>query len=146
MKLTLCQIKDGIRILVMIAGVLLLCVAPAHASTLEPADLTALVSGSYGQRKAAIEKLVNADPALARPILQSLTQSTLLGLPDGRVLIKSDQHYTDPLTGNSVAPPTEQTRQPVLNNALRRLIQNALASMSLFAPDKALARWPLIIC
>ncbi|AFK62697.1 inner-membrane translocator [Advenella kashmirensis WT001] len=136
MKLTLCQIKDGIRILVMIAGVLLLCVAPAHASTLEPADLTALVSGSYGQRKAAIEKLVNADPALARPILQSLTQSTLLGLPDGRVLIKSDQHYTDPLTGNSVAPPTEQTRQPVLNNALRRLIQNALASMSLFAPDK----------
>ncbi len=136
MKLTLCQIKDGIRILVMIAGVLLLCVAPAHASTLTPADLTALVSGSYGQRKAAIEKLVNADPALARPILQSLTQSTLLGLPDGRVLIKSDQHYTDPLTGNSVAPPTEQTRQPVLNNALRRLIQNALASMSLFAPDK----------
>lgn len=140
MKLTPSLVRDWIGKLAIVVGVLLASVTSTYASTLTPADLSALVSGSYGQRKAAIEKLVNADPALARPILQSLTQSTLLGLPDGRVLIKSDQHYTDPLTGNSVAPPTEPTRQPVLNNALRRLIQNALASMSLFAQDKATRR------
>src|SRR5690606_24792730 len=92
---------------------------------------------SYAERKAAIEKLANADPVLARPVLQSVSQGTLLGLPDGRAVIKSDHDYTDPLSGKSVAAPTEPTRKPVLNNALRRLIQNALASMSLFAPDKA---------
>lgn len=140
MKLTPSLVRDWIGKLTMVVGVLLVSVTSAYASTLMPADLSALVSGAYGERKAAIEKLVNADPALARPLLQSLSQGTLLGLPDGRVLIKSDQNYTDPLTGKSVAPPTEPTRQPVLNNALRRLIQNALASMSLFAQDKATRR------
>ncbi|HLU04475.1 MAG TPA: urea ABC transporter permease subunit UrtB [Advenella sp.] len=137
MKLTPCRIKDWIGKLAMLASVLFLCIAPAHAATLIPADLTALVSGSYAERKAAIEKLANADPVLARPVLQSVSQGTLLGLPDGRAVIKSDHDYTDPLSGKSVAAPTEPTRKPVLNNALRRLIQNALASMSLFAPDKA---------
>ncbi|HBP30124.1 MAG: urea ABC transporter permease subunit UrtB [Advenella sp.] len=140
MKLTPCLVKDWIGKLAMIVGVLLMSVTPAHASTLTPADLNVLVSGSYGERKEAIEKLVNADPAVARPLLQSLSQGTVLGLPDGRLVIKSDQGYTDPLTGESIAPPTAPTRQPILNNALRRLIQNALASMSLFSQDKTIRR------
>ncbi|AHG64284.1 urea ABC transporter permease subunit UrtB [Advenella mimigardefordensis] len=140
MRITPSLVKDWIAQLALIAGVLLLSVAPAHAGPLTPADLSPLISGAYGERKEAIEKLVNADPAIAQPLLQSLSQGTLLGLPDGRVVIKSDQGYTDPLTGDAVAAPTGPTRQPVLNNALRRVIQNALASMSLFAEDKATRR------
>ena len=140
MRITPSLVKDWIGQLALTVGLLLLSVAPVHAGPLTAADLSPLVSGSYGERKEAIEKLVDADPAVAQPLLQSLSQGTLLGLPDGQVVIKSDQGYTDPLTGGAVAAPAGPTRQPVLNNALRRVIQNALASMSLFAQDTATRR------
>ena len=140
MKFSYPLIKDWFARLTVIVGLLLLSATSANAAALTLTDLSPLFSGSYGERKAAIEKLVNADPAVARPVLQSVSQGTLFKLADGRVLVKADQGYADPLTGEMVsadmAPAaTQQARQPVLNNALRRLVQNALASMSLFAED-----------
>ncbi len=121
--------------LALCIGMLLACATTAWAAGMPQAELKGLISGSFAERKAAIEKLAEADPVHVRPILQSLSQANLYGLPDGRVVIKSAQGLSDAETGETVNADIQQARQPVLNNALRRLIQNALASMSLFAED-----------
>ncbi len=135
MKTPRTLVEYWLRKLMIIAGVLLVCTATASAANLSQADLSSLISGSYGERKTAIEKLGDADPLQARPVLQSLSQGNLYGLPDGRVVIKSDEGFIDAVTGVAVTEHLQQARQPVLNNALRRIVQNALASMSLFAED-----------
>lgn len=121
--------------LAVIVSLLLLSAIASASTVLSPTELSSLVSGRYGERKAAIEKLGQADPAVAGPLLQSLSQGTLFELPDGNIVIKSDKGYIQPLSGQPFPTDIQPARQATLNNALRRLVQNALASLSLFSQD-----------
>lgn len=135
MKTPRILVDDWIGKLTIVACILFLPTTTVTAAALTQGDVSALVSGSYGARKAAIETLTDADPAIARPLLQSLSQGTLFGLPDGSVVIKTQSGYTNPLTGNTISADVQHAQQPVLNNALRRMVQNALAGMTLFSDD-----------
>lgn len=121
--------------LAMIVSLLLLSAIASASTVLSPTELSSLVSGRYGERKAAIEKLTQADPAVAGPLLQNLSQGTLFELPDGNIVIKSGTGYIQPLNGQTFPADIQPVRQATLNNALRRQVQNALASLSLFSQD-----------
>ncbi|WP_031243050.1 urea ABC transporter permease subunit UrtB [Advenella kashmirensis] len=121
--------------LAMIVSLWLLSAIASASTVLSPTELSSLVSGRYGERKAAIEKLTQADPAVAGPLLQSLSQGTLFELPDGNIVIKSGTGYIQPLNGQTFPAHIQPVRQATLNNALRRQVQNALASLSLFSQD-----------
>jgi len=120
--------------LAVVASLLLLSAIASAATVLSPTEWSSLVSGPYGERKAAIEKLGQADPVIASTVLQSLSQGTLFELPDGNIVIKSDKGYIQPISGRPFPADIQPARQATLNNALRRQVQNALASLSLFSP------------
>ena len=125
---------DICRLAVVVSLLLLSAIASA-ATALSPTEWSSLVSGAYGERKAAIEKLGQADPVIAGTVLQSLSQGTLFELPDGNIVIQSDKGYIQPFSGQPFPADIQPARQATLNNALRRQVQNALASLSLFSPD-----------
>jgi urea transport system permease protein len=106
----------------------------------------ALGPGNFKDRAAAVAELAASGDKAAVPVLEALAAGNLyLRKSDQKVFVTAVTGerlaLTDPvgLTAAGEAPPTEYEKIKV-NNALRKVIQNALGGLILFNPDPDVRR------
>jgi len=116
-----------------LAGVLALA-TPAWAASVDPALLTPLASTKMDERLDAVAALGRLPDPLAAEVLQALAGGRLYAAGDGRVLIDTGAGAIDPASGQALPMPGDAKRI-VINNRLRRAIQDALAVSQLFAAE-----------
>ncbi len=117
-------------------GFLCLQSLAAHA-TIDATMLAPLAGDDPDARIEAVGKIA----ALANPdafkVLRALMDDTLVALPDGKVLIVTDDKAFDPATGMTGEVP-EGTDGIVVNNRLRGAVEGALSGLKLFSEDPKL--------
>lgn len=110
--------------------------APRHARADQLSeDLSGLASADGSEVSGAIVKAANRGDARALPALHALNDGNLRFDATKHLLIKGESgKLSDALTG---APATAQGKleEPASDNAVRRALSPALASLSLSAPD-----------
>ena len=116
-----------------LAGVLVLA-TPAWAASVDPALLAPLASTKMDERLDAVAALGRLPDPLAAEVLQALAGGRLYAAGDGRVLIDTGAGAIDPASGQALPMPGDAKRI-VINNRLRRAIQDALAVSQLFAAE-----------
>ena len=133
-----------VRLALLLLG-LVLTRGPALAQDMDVL-VDALAPGSFKEREAAVMALVaSGDPGVVK-VLEALAAGDLHARKsDTKVFIAKSSgavmRLTHPLTGAELgeAPKLELDKIKV-NNALRRVIANALSGLALFSPDAAARR------
>lgn len=111
----------------------------AAAQTGPDAAYGRLASDSYSDIEAGIAGLATSGDPKAGAVLRALTDGRLLYRPDDKALaIKDGATTTDARTGASANP--EGFKPVRVNNRLRRMIDAALGTLNLLAPDAATRR------
>lgn len=115
---------------------LCLCCASLAQAAIPSALLASLAGDDFDARLQAIGQigaLANDD---ATRLLTALKDDALYTTPDGRVWIVNDDQAYDPATGATAALP-EGLDSVMLNNRLRGAVDEALATLTLFSPERA---------
>ena len=113
----------------------MLVVAHATASAFTPEQALRIASGSSDARIAALDEVVAArDPALAAYV-QALLDGQVR-IAGNQALVVRDDKAVDAATGASTLLP-DGAEEIINNNRMRRELQNALAALRLFSPDRA---------
>ncbi len=120
----------------LVACVLVTTLARAGAASAQALDaaLAGLASEDRDQLEAAIVALGALDDARALAVLQAFDAGQLRVDSSGQVYIKTDAGVVDAKTGNTAAP-SSGTREPPINNRLRKNLTLALARSELRASD-----------
>jgi len=135
-RIRMLQFAKWLRLALPVVAVLALLLSPkqARADQLSE-DLSGLASTDSSEVSAAVVKAANRGDARALPALHALDDGKLRFDVLKKLLIKADTGgFTDALTG---APATAQGKveEPASDNAVRRALSPALASLSLSAPS-----------
>jgi len=111
----------------------------AQAGTFEDA-VAGFAEGSYSQSEKAVATIAASGNPLAYPIIQALQDGRLYAdAAAGRVFIQTtDNKVIDAASGAAVAALPATASAVRLNNRLRRSVEVALGSLTLFSPDPAL--------
>jgi urea transport system permease protein len=123
----------------------LLLTLPAFAQD-AGALVNALAPGDFKQREAAVAALVASGNEATVPVLEALAGGTLfLRKSDQKVFITSvtgdTLTLTDPVTMAAAGDvPKSECEKIKVNNALRKLVQNALGGLTLFSADMEVRR------
>jgi urea transport system permease protein len=115
----------------------LLCLQPfaAHAA-IDAALLAPLAGDDPDARIEAVSKIAALANDDASKLLNALKDDIVYATPQGKVLIVDNGQAFDPATG--AAGPAPQDAEAIsVNNRLRGAIDNALAGMRLFSPDRS---------
>jgi urea transport system permease protein len=128
-------IKGSLRLWLAAALLLLgaLSAGPARAATLEEA-LGGIVSEDGDRLENAISELGSLPDPRALAVLRAIDTGKLLVEPSGGVFIRAESGLTDVRTGKPGAP-LGATREPPVNNRLRRNLALAIARAELHAED-----------
>jgi len=122
---------------VWLASLLLLLGAlvarPAGAATLEEA-LTGIASDDRDRLESAIAELGSLPDPRALAVLRALDADKLRVEPSGGVFIQAESGLIDARTGKPGAP-VDATREPPVNNRLRRNLALAIARAELHSED-----------
>jgi urea transport system permease protein len=107
-----------------------------RAWALDPAAVAKLAFGEGDERIAAIGVLVASGEPRAHEVLQALADGTLQSAGE-RVLIVRGDEGIDAVSGERIAPLPGDREEVIANNRLRGAAASALASLRLFAPERA---------
>jgi urea transport system permease protein len=108
--------------------------------------LEALDVGSFADKAAGIDAIVQSDDERARGWLQALLDGRLQRAEDGRFVVVLDNRgrdwpVEDALTGEPLGEMSRRDLNRIgINNALRNQLRSAIAVVDLYAPDLALRR------
>ncbi|HKO90437.1 MAG TPA: urea ABC transporter permease subunit UrtB [Polyangiaceae bacterium] len=106
---------------------------PARAATFDE-SLAALASADGDRMEAAISELGAVSDPRALAVLRALGEGTLRLEPSGGVYIQTEGGLLDARTGKPGSP-VDTTREPTINNRLRRNLSLALARSELRSDD-----------
>jgi len=123
--------------LTLLLGLLVLGAAAARAGSFEDA-LAGFTTDSFSDTAEAVEAVATTGSPLAAPLLEALRESRLVfSAKDKKVFIKTrDGALLDAATTNPVSgAPPDDLETVRINNRLRNLIDAALGSLTLMAPD-----------
>jgi urea transport system permease protein len=119
----------------LLALLVLLAARPAPA---QDDPFAGLASGSFAGVSAAVAALALSGHPQAAATIGALQAEALYAGPDGAILIRTDDGWTDARTGGKRAEVSEDDLTPVrVNNAVRRAIEAALGSLNLFSAAAA---------
>lgn len=123
-----------------ITGALVLLVALLIAGTAKavtPEQLEALAFGENNAKVQAIAAIVAAGDAEAMPLLQAFTEGSVQVSPTEKriFIVQADGSTVDAKTGQVVDPVPDDVEEVVMNNRMRRELENAMAALQLFSPD-----------
>jgi urea transport system permease protein len=120
------------------ALLMLLAAAPAHAGAYEDA-LVGFTQGSISDTGDAIDAVVASGNPQAATLLEALKDARLMfSAEQKKVYIKTkDDKLIDAATGQPVATAPADLDAVVVNNRLRNVVDAALGSLTLMAPDSA---------
>ncbi len=130
-------IHDRLIALALALGLVIVGVSAARAGPYEDA-LTGFTADSFSQSARAINAVAASGNPLAAQVIEALQDSRLFfSAQEKRVFIKAaDGTLLDAATGNPAAdPPPDDLSKVRLSNRLRNLINAALGSLQLMAPD-----------
>jgi urea transport system permease protein len=123
--------------LTLVLGLLVLGAAAARAGSYEDA-LAGFTSDSFSDTADAVEAVAATGSPLAAPLLEALRESRLaFSAKDKKVFIETDDgELLDATTTKPVSgTPPDDLETVRINNRLRNLIDAALGSLTLMAPD-----------
>jgi urea transport system permease protein len=106
------------------------------AAALDPALVAKLATGDGDEKAAAVGAIAASGDAQAVVLLKALADGEVQ-VAGPRVLIVKGEAATDAATGEPVKPLPEAREDVMVNNRLRREIDGAMASLKLFAPERA---------
>ena len=122
--------------MLLFAGALMGVIRPAAADDFAAA-VGELASASFTGKEKAVAALGRLGDGRAVPVLQALGTDQLRGLPDGRVVIVSGARLINAVSGEAVAGvDSSSLNRIIVNNRLRGAVEAALASLTLFNPDR----------
>jgi urea transport system permease protein len=129
-----------------IIGLILLCLtlaaAAARAQTLEEL-MARLPEGGFGERAEVVSEIAATGDPRAAALLEALGEGDLHRRKADGTIVRvtgrgSKATAFDPLTGAGLGPvPSRSTEAIKVNNALRRAVRAALATLTLMDPDPA---------
>ena len=123
----------------MLRALLIVCcfgLLPYSAFAQGDDPFAGLATGSYSDIRQAIETLAASGNKQAAATIGALQRGDLFVGPDQSLFIKRGDAYLDARTGESTNAPEGITAVRV-NNAVRRAVDAAIGSLTLFAPDAA---------
>jgi urea transport system permease protein len=130
---------DRALALVIAVGLLVAFALPASAQSFEDA-LARFAADSYADTEAAITAVAASGHAMAAPVIEALQDGRLLFDAAARKIYIKDKsgRLLDAATGKPIAGEAPAGLSPVrLNNRIRRMVEAAIGSLTLLAPDPA---------
>ena len=132
----LLKLAAGLRLVLLVATALLLFPGTARADDVElDAALAGLASTDSSEVATAVEKTAALGDARALPVMHALDDGKLRFDEQRHFFIKTDAGLKDALTG-ALGAPQGKLNEPPSDNAVRRALTPALASLSLSSPSK----------
>ncbi len=114
----------------------LLLLPPPFAARAQD-DPFAGLAGGYEEIRHAIEALSVSGDKQAEPVISALQAGTLYVAPDKTLWIKNGDAVLNARTGEPAAAPPDDLKKVRVNNAVRRAIEAAMGSLTLFSADPA---------
>ena len=129
------------RWLIVVLGVALWLLSPvavkiAHAADDLGADLAEVVGADSAKARTAVERLKARADVRALPALQALDEGNLRIDSAGHLFVQADNKLT-PAVAGAPAKPTGLVSTPSADNALRRALLPAIATLKLSSPDRS---------
>ena len=129
-------IAKAFRLLIAALLVLAAATGPAAAGPLDEA-LKRLAADSFGETEMAIREIAASGASQSQPILEAM-QGGRLSVAGATVFYKgADGKLTDAASGAPLAALPADAASVRINNKLRRVLETALGSLTLLAPDPA---------
>jgi len=120
----------------MLLSALLLWIVPAVTWAVDADALRKLASDDFDDKIAAIESIAARPGAMTLPVLKALYEGRLRVDGEGRGWIVGEGEPVDAITGKPAALPSPEPGEAMINNRIRSLLDGAMASIRLFAPDR----------
>src|SRR3974390_2626080 len=130
-------VRDRLTAIVSVLGLAALLLTPARPETYAQA-LLHFTADSFDETIAGINGVVASGNPLAAKVVAALQEGRLFFSAQGKTgLIGEPPHrLIDAATGQAATgPPTPELAPVRLNNRLRRIVEAALGSLTLMAPD-----------
>jgi urea transport system permease protein len=100
-------------------------------------DPYAGLAGDFDEVSHAIDQLALSGDKNAEAIITALQANSLYITPDNQLWLKKDDDFYNFRTGEKAAEDPDDIRPVRVNNAVRRAIEGALGSLTLFSSDPA---------
>ncbi|MDA8247668.1 MAG: urea ABC transporter permease subunit UrtB [Rhodospirillales bacterium] len=115
--------------------VLLLLIALVPLAARAQDDPFAGLAGSYDDIRKSVDALAVSGSAQAEPTIAALQSGTLFVAPDKSLWIRQGDATLNARTGAKAAAPDGELKKVRLNNGVRRAIEAAMGSLTLFSAD-----------
>jgi urea transport system permease protein len=130
------RLLDAVRA-ALLAGLMLLAAASAARADAVNDALARFTTDKFDDTQLGIERLAQSGHATAEDVLAALLANRLFFRPtDGRLLYRNAVGtFHDARSGDAVNVEAKSLKPVRLNNRLRRVVEGAIGSLTLLAPD-----------